>query len=192
MTPKGPTQRGRYISVPRAMVTSPRSMTCFRPNDSFSRPVTFVLAEASLPHRKRWCSPPAICPGSIMTTALTELSAFTTRTPGSAAGSLSPNESVFAMRSVGGIPLEEPSGLEMSMRILPSRPSALAIVSVAIGRGASHAALKPSPGTQRRRTQAMACRFVVALSNHGQWTALLFAGSHLSQYLSCTEVLYSE
>jgi hypothetical protein len=38
----------------------------------------------------------------------------------------------------------------------------------------------------------MACRFVVALSNHGQRTALLFAGSHLSQYLSCTEVLYSE
>ncbi len=59
------------------------------------------------------------------------LSVLTTLVLGSPRWMTSPSESVLEMERVGGAPLEKSSGLEISIRILPSS-SALAAVSTSI------------------------------------------------------------
>lgn len=60
--PKAPhsrSQMGMYISVPRAVVMSPKSMMCFQPNQVVSKSATWALASTSLPLTKMWWSPSA-------------------------------------------------------------------------------------------------------------------------------------
>ena len=130
---------GRYISVPRAEETSPRSTirSSGQPN-SPSRPATSRLASSSSPHTKTACSPGTIA-GLTITSQFIVFSALTTRTPGSWRWICSPRLSVLQMLSVGGIPCEKSSGLATSTRTLPERLSAPA---------ASSAASEPVPAVQ--------------------------------------------
>jgi hypothetical protein len=57
---------GRYISVARAPVMSPRSITCFHPNQSRRMVVTSAFASASFPPTNIVCSPPATKPASVV------------------------------------------------------------------------------------------------------------------------------
>src|SRR5581483_11030295 len=114
----------RYISGPRAAVTSPRSRMYSggQPN-SPSSSTTCCLAAGSLPQTKRLPWSPS-WPGSIITPAFTVLSAFTTRASGKPSWICSASDVSLQMASVGAMPLEETSGLATSTRTLPARFSA--------------------------------------------------------------------
>ena len=120
-------QIGRYISVPRAVLMSPRSMTSVCPKLSSSS-VTVALAAGSSPETKTEDSAPSVA-GSTMRSALRVLRVLTTRAAGKARWICSASESVSFTNSVGGIPWLKSRGLETSMTTLPSRLSAPARVS---------------------------------------------------------------
>src|ERR1700754_1846616 len=126
-------QSGRYISVPRAPVISPRSTIFddFHPNHSLNLAATSFFASASFPQiGKAWS--PGTRPGLIITSQLTVLSALTTRALGNSRCVCSPSESVLQIVNEGGIPLEKSSGLPTWIRILPPKFSAPANRSAAI------------------------------------------------------------
>ncbi len=82
VAPRSRTHSGRYISMARAAVMSPRSTTLVQPSQlssTFSR--TQALASASLPAMNTSVSSPSR-PGSTMTPTFTVFSVLTTRAPG--------------------------------------------------------------------------------------------------------------
>jgi hypothetical protein len=112
--------KGRYISVPLAVVISPRSRIFLsaQPNDCKTS-FTFSLASVSFPLMNVLWSPPFIIAGFTIKPHHIVFKAFTTLAAGNAFCISSANEFVFATDNVGGIPLLKSSGLAMSIMILP-------------------------------------------------------------------------
>src|SRR5690606_4635992 len=120
--PYSRTQSGRNISVARAVVMSPRSITLprFQPNHCSSHTATCALLVASLPLRNSTWSP-GTSDGSTITPAFTVFSVLTTRVSGNARWICSASESVLHTVRHGGMPCEKSSGYAMSIRNLRAR-----------------------------------------------------------------------
>src|SRR6266511_3709122 len=113
------THIGRTISAPRAVVMSPRSITCLHPKLRRIS-VTLAFAPESLPLTNTSWSPFATRFGLTMTMLVIVFKVLTTLALGKARWICSPSESVLHTISDGGIPFEKSSGFEMSIRTLPA------------------------------------------------------------------------